>query len=260
MMTVTLIAWNADEAQDRSLILTAAGYKVESVIPSGLKFIRSLKQNPPDAVVIDLSRLPSQGRDIGLFLRKTKVTRHIPLIFAGGDPAKIQGIKKLLPDAVFARWTNIVPSLRRGIHHPPSKPAIPKSVFDAYAGASLVKKLGIKPDTVVVLACAPRGFRKKLQPLPKNVRVTNKPASNRDLTIWFNRSRREFSRMLRPMITMMSTGRLWIVWPKKEGPLSTDLTQPVVREAGLGKGLVDYKICAIDETWSALLFTRRKPA
>jgi hypothetical protein len=258
MRKVKLVFWNAAEAQERALILTAAGYKVDAMIPSSSKFIGLLKENPPDAVVVDLSRLPSQGRDIGLLLRQYKQTRNIPLVFVDGDPIKVESIKRLLPDAVYARWTNILSSLRSGIAHPPAQPVKPKSVFDAYAGASLPKKLGIKPASVVVLACAPRAFKKKLEPLPENVRVTNRPSKARDLTIWFNRSHREFARMLRPMIAMIGDGRLWIVWPKKGGPLSTDLTQPIVRAAGLSEGLVDYKICSIDDTWSALLFTKRK--
>jgi hypothetical protein len=258
MRNIKLIHWNSEEAKERTLKLTEGGYGVDSTIPTGLESIQLLGEKPQDAIVIDLSRLPSQGRDFALVLRHHKQTRYIPLVFVDGDPIKVERIRKLLPDAVFARWTNILPSLRKAMDHPPMQPVKPKSVFDAYSGASLPKKLGIKPESVVVLACAPRGFKKKLYPLPEHVRLTNRPSKARDLTIWFNRSHREFSRMLRPMIAMIGEGRLWIAWPKKGGPLSTDLTQPIVRAAGLSEGLVDYKICSIDETWSALLFTKRK--
>jgi hypothetical protein len=258
MRNVKLILWNAEEAHERALVLTAAGYRVDAMIPSGLESIRLLKENPPDAVVVDLSRLPSQGRDFGLSLRQNKRTRNIPLVFVDGDPIKVERIRRLLPDARFARWTNILSSLKSGIDHPPAEPVKPKSVFDAYAGASLPKKLGIKPGSVVVLAGAPRGFKKKLVPLPDNVQVTNRPTKARTLTVWFNRSHKDFVRMLRPMIMMIGEGKLWIAWPKKGGPLSTDLTQPIVRAAGLSEKLVDYKICSIDDTWSALLFTKRK--
>ena len=53
-------------------------------------------------------------------------------------------------------------------------------------------------------------------------------------------------------------GGLWIVWPKKSSGVVTDLSQTAVREVGLAAGLVDYKVCSINETWSGLLFTRRK--
>jgi hypothetical protein len=260
MKNVKLILWNAEEAQERAMVLSAAGYSVDARIPSGLKSVQLLQENPPDAVVIDLARLPSQGRDIGLLLRQYKQTRNVPLVFVDGDLIKVERIKKLLPDAIYARWTNILSSLKNGIDHPPLQPVRAKSIFDAYAGTSLTKKLGIKPSTIVVLACAPRGLKKKLEPLPENVRVTNRPSKSRDLTLWFARSQKEFNRMLRPMIAMIGEGRLWIAWPKKNGPLSTDLTQPIVRTACLSQGLVDYKICSIDDTWSALLFTKRKQA
>jgi CheY-like chemotaxis protein len=258
MKTIRLILWNAEEAQARALILSAAGYNVDAKLPSGIKSVRLLQENPPDAVVIDLSRLPSQGRDIGLLLRQYKNTRNTPLVFVEGDQMKVERIMRLLPDAVYGRWANILSSLKAGIDHPPLEPVRARSVFDAYAGTSLPKKIGIKPRSLVVLACAPRGFKKKLEPLPEHVRVTNRPATGRDVTIWFVRSHKELARMLRPMITMIGEGKLWIAWPKKSGPLSTDLSQPAVRSAGLSHGLVDYKICSVDDTWSALLFTKRK--
>ncbi len=258
MRNIKLILWNAAEAQGRAPVLTNAGYRVDATIPLGSKFVQLLKENPPDAVVVDLSRLPSQGRDIALLLRQYRPTRNIPLVFVDGDPVKVERIKRLLPDAMFARWTNILSSLRRAINHPPEKPVTLKSVFDAYAGTSLAKKLGIKPGAVVVLVCAPRGFKKKLEPLPENVVVTSRRPKARDLTLWFNRSHREFTRTLRPMIAAMRESKLWIAWPKKGGPSSTDLTQSVVRAAGLSEGLVDFKICSIDDTWSALLFKKRE--
>jgi CheY-like chemotaxis protein len=258
MKTVRLILWNVEEAQVRALALSAAGYNVDARLPSGTKSVRMLQENPPDAVVIDLSRLPSQGRDIGLLLRQYKKTRNTPLVFVEGDLIKVERIKRLLPDAVYGRWSNILSSLKAGINHPPAEPVRTRSVFDAYAGTSLPKKIGIKPRSVVVLACAPRGFKQKLEPLPEHVRVTNRPATGRDVTLWFVRSQKELSRMLRPMISMIGDGRLWIAWPKKSGPLSTDLSQPAVRSAALLHGLVDYKICSVDNTWSALLFTKRK--
>ena len=256
---VKLIHWNAAEAQGRATVLAAAGYDVDPMVPAGLKSLRLLRDNPPEAIVIDLTRLPSQGRDIGVLLRRTKRTRSIPLVFVDGDPLKVEKIRKLLPDAVFARWTNILTSLKRGISNPPREPITPKSVFEAYADSPLAKKLGVKPGSVLVLACAPRGLRTRLGPLPAGVRVTNRPSAERDLTIWFSRSRKDLSRMLKPMVGMIGQGKMWIAWPKREGNLPTDLTQQLVREAGLSHGLVDFKICSIDDTWSALLFTRRKP-
>ena len=60
------------------------------------------------------------------------------------------------------------------------------------------------------------------------------------------------------MAALIGAGSLWIIWPKQASGMASDLTQQYVRETGLAAGLVDYKICAVDATWSGLLFTRRK--
>jgi hypothetical protein len=74
------------------------------------------------------------------------------------------------------------------------------------------------------------------------------------------RSSDELQREIEGMAAQLEQGAMWIAWPKKASGVETDLSQQVVRQTGLGTGLVDYKICAIDKTWSALLFTRRKSA
>jgi hypothetical protein len=135
---------------------------------------------------------------------------------------------------------------------------VPKSPFDGYAGQPLVKKLDIKANTVVALVDAPSDFKKILGALPDGVRLREQAHGKCDIMLWFVRSRKDLKRCVECMASRTDFGSLWIVWPKKSSSLRTDLTQQVVREAGLVEGLVDYKICAIDATWSGLLFTRRK--
>jgi hypothetical protein len=100
---IRLVYWNAAEAQERAARLQAAGYEVDfdPLTPAAL---RALGQDSPGAVVIDLSRLPSQGRDVGLDLRLYKSTRLIPLVFIEGDPDKTSRIRELLPDASYTTW------------------------------------------------------------------------------------------------------------------------------------------------------------
>jgi len=124
-----------------------------------------------------------------------------------------------------------------------------------YSGTPLPQKLGIKPGSAVALVDAPEDFAPTLDPLPPGVSLRADARGRPDLAVWFVRSSREF----RPeRIARLATGRpLWIAWPKKASGVQTDLSEGVVREAGLARGLVDYKVCAIDETWSGLLFRRR---
>jgi hypothetical protein len=127
-----------------------------------------------------------------------------------------------------------------------------------YSGTPLVKKLGIKPATTLALLSAPDGFTRLLDGLPADVRVVRRRAAS-DLTIWFVTTQRDLDRRISSVATSMGAG-LWISWPKKASGRPTDLTENLVRDAGLACGLVDYKVCAIDETWSGLKFARRKPA
>ena len=255
---ILLIHWNREEAEDRAGILRKLGFNARVEVPEGPPFFKRLRSDPPDAVVIDLSRLPSQGRDIGLAVRHYKTTRGLPLVFVGVDPVKLEKIRDLLPDMAASTWDTVGEALKRAIRNPPRDPVRPPSLLAGYAGAPLVKKLGIRPDSVVGFIDAPNGFEASLGPLPDGVKITRKPGSERDLTIWFVRSRKELRDGLKRVLTASGEGRLWIAWPKKGSKEESDLTQQLVRDEGLAAGWVDYKICSVDKVWSALLFTRRK--
>jgi hypothetical protein len=208
--------------------------------------------------VIDLSRLPSQGRDIAFAIRRMRSTRYVPLIFVEGDSEKVTAIKKLLPDATFTTWNRIEKELKLALASPPASPVVPTSNLAGYSGTPLPKKLGIKAGCTVCLITAPEGFRDTLGQLPDNVNVHDRLKKDCDLVIWFNRSRKQLDQGIVRMATALVRGSLWICWPKKASGLVTDLSEPIVRETGLAAGLVDYKVCAVDATWSGLLFTRRK--
>lgn len=126
-----------------------------------------------------------------------------------------------------------------------------------YSGTPLVKKLGIKPGAAVALVDAPRGFRRELVGLPSDVRLRSRAGGSPDLTLWFVLSKRALESRFAGMARGMGAG-LWIAWPKKTSRLAGDVTEDTVRAAGLAHGLVDYKVCAINDTWSGLKFARRK--
>src|SRR5579863_1156934 len=133
-----------------------------------------------------------------------------------------------------------------------------------YSGTPLAKKLGIKPESLVALLGAPSDFERRLTGLPDGVRFTTRAAGTPELVIWFATSRRHLDGRAADVARLVVAGRagrtgggLWIAWPKKASGVATDLTEDVVRRAGLAHGLVDYKVCAIDTTWSGLKFARR---
>jgi hypothetical protein len=111
-----------------------------------------------------------------------------------------------------------------------------------YSGTPLVKKLGIKSGMRVAIAGAPQGFRRELVGLPQDVRLSPRIESQPDLILWFVQSRRAMEGMMPAMATRMGDG-LWVAWPKKASGVHTDVTEDVIRNAGLANGLVDYKVC-----------------
>ena len=260
MGPIHLIHWNAEEAGVRAEELRSAGFDVLPSIPHDMPALRRLQKAAPAAVVIDLSCLPSQGRDVALVLRSAKSTRATPIVFVGGAPEKVARVRETLPDATFASWRGIIAALKRAIAHPPSDPMIPSSTLAGYSGRPLPKKLGIKPGFIVATIDAPPGLPSLLGEMPPGARLVRDEGGACDLMLCFLLTSFDLARCLRTIRKRTDLRAVWLIWPKKASGVVTDLTQQDVREAGLAAGLVDYKICAVDEIWSGLLFARRKRA
>jgi hypothetical protein len=128
-----------------------------------------------------------------------------------------------------------------------------------YSPRSLVDKLGIKPGTAVIVLAGPEGYAAMLGDLPSGAAIRTRLGPQAKFIHQFARRRTDlaaaFPRVAR---ALADDGMVWISWPKKTSKLATDLTEDVVRAHGLPLGLVDVKVCAVDETWSGLKFVRRK--
>jgi hypothetical protein len=246
---ITLIHWNEEEGLGREAQLHDAGFDARLLPPASPPNVRAIRDDLPDAVVIDLTRLPSHGREVAVVLRQWRTTRHLPLIFAGGPPDKVALIRERLPDATYAEWERIKPALKQALRARTENPVVPPRL-EGYTASSLPKKLGIKAGRGVLLLNAPDGFEERLQPLEDGPLHT---------ILLFAKSQEVFeARVVKAVSRLPETGALWIVYPKKSSALRTDLTQNGIREYCLALGLVDYKICAVDETWTALCFARRR--
>ncbi len=162
-----LIHWKAEEATERAARLTALGYAVNADPPRPPGLFKELAANPPAAVVVDLTRLPSQGRDVGVNVRMRVGSRQVPLVFVGGDPEKVARIRDLLPDATYTTWEGIGEALAQALAAPPRDPVAPTSIFAAFEGRPLVAKPGIS----VALVDAPEGFEATLGELPEGARL-----------------------------------------------------------------------------------------
>ena len=134
----------------------------------------------------------------------------------------------------------------------------PSPASAGYSGTPLPRKLGIREKSLVVLINAPDRFERKLKPMPAGAEIVDE-IGKANVAMLFVRSEAELARDFRPLAKALpQKTALWVAWPKKASGVETDLTENVIREFGLGQGWVDYKVCAIDETWSGLCFARKK--
>jgi len=127
-----------------------------------------------------------------------------------------------------------------------------------YSGTPLPRKLGIAEGHRVALARAPDDFRQALGPLPDGVAVRTRVRGPLDVIVAFLTRRSELERRFPPLAAALEPdGGLWIAWPKRSSGVATDLTEDVVREIAIANGMVDNKVCAIDDTWSGLRLVYR---
>jgi len=127
-----------------------------------------------------------------------------------------------------------------------------------YSQRSLADKLGIKPGTVVTALSTPPAYVKLLAPMPADVTFVSRLGKRARFIHCFVTRRAELEKEFPALARALADdGMAWISWPKKAAKVETDLTEDVVRALGLRVGLVDVKVCAVDEVWSGLKFVRR---
>jgi CheY-like chemotaxis protein len=254
MLVVRVIHWKEAEAGPLLETCRAAGFETEYLGGDGGAICRAIRTEPPDIIAIDLSRLPSHGREVAVWLRNTKSTRHIPIVFIGGDPAKTASVRALLPDATYCELPKLQAALKKLAKSGPAKSLVtPPQIMDRYREKSAAEKLGITVSARVTVIDTPRDFPELLGPLPDGVEFQEQPAP---LTLWFVHDREGLMESLREMRALAAKTKLWLIWRK--GSSGDGLTQNALREATNAVGIVDYKICAVDGRWSAMLFARRK--
>ncbi len=256
MPRVRLVHWNEDEGLERQKQLEALGFETVFELADGASMMRLVRAAaPPDAIVIDMTRLPSHGREVARAIRMAKSSRDWPLVFVDGEPAKIAQTRALLPDATYTTWGRLKTALTKAIARPVRAPVVPA---DTMSGKPPVEKLGVKPGFTVALLNSPRGFADTLKPRPAKVTFTAKADPRADLFLCFVRAAREMHAQFLSLKPAIDRQSLWMIWPKKASRIKSDLDGNLVRDGGLAAGWVDYKVCAVDDTWSGLAFKRRK--
>ncbi len=244
---------------ERAAALQEAGFKVDSSRLNTSRVIGTIKENPPAAIVIDLDRLPSHGRAVAAALRSSASTRGIPIVFAGGIEEKIAAAREELPDAVFSQWKGAATAIRRALKTQSANPVKPRPHMERYTGSGLARKLGLQTTILCALIGAPEGFEETIEGLPEDFAFQSRIAADTKLLIWFVRTSAEMVFAAeRASLRMPIGASVWIVYPKRSGSLRCDFVATDVRESALAVGLVDYKICAVDDDWTGMKFARRK--
>jgi hypothetical protein len=128
-----------------------------------------------------------------------------------------------------------------------------------YSGTPLAKKLGIKAGDTVVLVGAPPDFEGELEALPDDVQLRRRAGGKPEVVLLFTTRVRDLARRFPTLArSVWPNGSLWIAWPKRASGVPTDLDENRLRDIGLPHGLVDNKVCAINNVWSGLRFVWRK--
>jgi hypothetical protein len=248
---VILLHWKQEEILDRAARL--AGLAVDPYVPVQGEGMKGLKAfDTPDAFVISLERLPSHGRDIGWHLMQQKATRQIPLVYVGGDPAKVAKIRELLPEAVYTSWDEAAEAVRMALAAPAGVPVRKPPVVSA---APLHAKIGLKAGMHIALIGAPAPLEQLVPALPEGIAIQEMPAPGETaMTLWFVRSEDEFLEEIPTIARLLGDKpRLWIFYRKGKGVTWTGMLE----SAGT-HGLAQFKIMRLDDVWSGVAFGRAR--
>jgi hypothetical protein len=129
--------------------------------------------------------------------------------------------------------------------------------MSGYSGTPLARKLGIRPGDTLALLGAPDGFA--IDELPSGVAVRHRAGPACDVIVSFHTRHAELARRFPALMrTLVADGGLWVAWPKRASGVETDITEDVVRDVALPTGMVDNKVCAIDDVWSGLRLVLRR--
>jgi hypothetical protein len=252
---VLLFHWKQEEVGELIRALKTAGYAALHNSRQKPPTRKEIAQSGAVAAIIDLSRLPSHGRYAAAWLRGSKSTRHLPLVFVDGDAAKVKVVQQQIPDAVYTSCARIGPALKGALRNPPLDPVIPRGMMESAPGRTTAQKLGIREGSAVRVIDPPADYRRVIGVLPKDASFGEDGSAPAAVCLWFVGEPAAFRAALRTMRRLAASTRLWIVWRKgrRDG-----FNGNVVREGALSVGLVDYKICSLDAVWSGMAFAVKK--
>ena len=250
-----LLHWKAVEAEAILEVLRNAGHTVEYEEQFRTELMREWRKSPPDVFVIDLSRLPSYGREVAVAIRQSPATRPTPIVFCQGGKEKVASLRTLMPDANYCELAGLGECVHAALRVAKSDAVVPPAMMDRYGGRTAAQKLGIKEGSTVAVFWPPHHFEKVLGQLPPSLQIVE---GNADVTLCFVHDPDSLRSTFSEMRGLAANSKLWMLWRKKTSAGHAGVTEPLIRGTGLSLGLVDYKICSVNEDWSAMLFARKE--
>ncbi len=258
---IRYINWNAAEADEYLEKLRAQGFDAEYDERPASRELAAWRLTPPDLFLIDLTRLPSHGREMGVAIRNSKNLRTVPLVFLDGEPEKVERVKHVLPDAVFVASAKLIPAVKRALREGPVKqPVRPAAMMNRYGNRTVAQKVGIEPQTAVALWEAPGKVEQIFEGLPEGVRWVEPDDECAALAVFFARDEVSLKEAFRLAWRYSHIKKIWVA-RQKAAPgkkRAAAVSETSMRETGLAMGFVDYKVCALSDEWSGLLFARKK--
>jgi len=253
MARIRLFHWKAEEAKPLLTVLQAAGHSVD--YQQQTLSTRELREHVPQAYVIDLTRTPSHGRELAVYLRGAKATRHVPIVFVGGELEKVEYVRRVIPDATYTPIARLKTALKSAIANPPANPVKPAQMMERWSHRSTAQKLGIAKACRVAVIDPPHDYQHAIGALPEGATLDEESADDCAVALWFVHGVPEFHAALPRMRKLASRSRLWILWRKKK---ADGLDGNFIRKCANEFGLVDYKICSLSDTWSGMVFAVKK--
>ena len=244
----------------RELKSRIKGFAVESYVPVSGEGLRGLlDMNPPDALLICLDRLPSNGHAVGYHYRSRKATRSIPIVFVGGLPEKVDKVRAGLPGVYFCEWEKVSETLTTVIANPPlAVPPLTKS-YAEHTDRPLHEKLGIREGMRIALLGAPAPLDKLVPNMPFEIEVTGQPERDTDIAMWFVRRADDVDDGLTWITGRMAKPRIWIFYPRKKSAATPGgLTWTSLMETAARYSLAQYKIMRLNDDWSGVVFGKSR--
>jgi len=167
----------------------------------------------------------------------------------------VDAVKAVIPDAVYTQTSSLGPILRKACKGKVADPVVPPSAVERFKTKTAAQKLGIVAASTAAVIDPPRDYATVLGNMPEGVEIVEDPDAVQPVTLWFIRDSEAMLAGLRRMRAIAPKTKLWILWPKAQ---TNRFREGSIRELGIEHGLVDYKICSVNEQWSGILFARKK--